>query len=143
MDADILDKLGPMLAEVGKEAAVIVGGDPDGLYFYAEVEEGGAVFASVFMDEKEAVRYYDPTHELLDLIVEAWEMSSPKERKRWIVMEYQVVGTKFDVTVRYKEEIDPDSFVTDRRRAALKARYGDKKIIYPPIPEEMLRGGPL
>jgi hypothetical protein len=136
MSEDKFERLGPMLSEVGAEAAVIAGGKTDGLYLYAEVEEG-SVAASVFVDEGDIVRYYDPTQELFNLIREAWEESEPDEAKRWIVMEYEVRGTTFDVKVRYREELDPEDYVMDRRRAALKARYGDKPVIYPPMPEHM------
>lgn len=139
MTDDMFDKIGPMLGAVGVEAAMIVGGDPDGLYIYAE-DEDGSVFASVFMDEGEAVRYYDPTQELFDLIGDVWDAGDPDEAKRWVVMEYEVRGGKFDVRFQYREELDPDDYVADRREAALKKRYGDKPVIYPPIPEYLLKG---
>lgn len=130
---DRFEKIGPMLGAVGAEAAMIVGGDPEGLYIYAE-DEDGSVFASVFMDEGKAVRYYDPTHELFGLIGKVWDAGDPDEAKRWVVMEYEVRDGKFDTQFKYREELDPDDYVVDRRRAALKARYGDKPVIYPPIP---------
>jgi hypothetical protein len=133
---DRFDKIGPMLGTVGAEATAIVGGDPDGLYIYAEVEDG-SVYAAVFMDEGEAVRYYDPTHELFDQIGKVWDAGDPDEAKRWVVMEYEVRGGKFDTQFKYRGELDPDDYVVDRRRAALKARYGDKPVIYPPRPEPL------
>lgn len=133
MAEDKFEKLGPILNAIGTEGAAIVGGNPDGLYIYGE-PDGGAVMASVFRDEGNAVRYFDPTHELADLICDAWEAESPNKRKRWAVIEYEVRGTKFDVQFTYPEELDPEDNVTDRRRAALKRRYGDKPVIYPPMP---------
>ncbi len=138
MTEDKLDKLGPFFAAVGREATVIVGGDPDGLYIYAEVEEG-SVYAAVFYDDGSAVHYYDPTSELFDLINEVWEATDPEPKKRWVVMEYEVNGTKFDVQVKYLEELNPEDYASDRREVALVARYGDKPVIYPPIPEHLLR----
>lgn len=136
MADDMYDKLGPKLNEVGQEAMEIVGGGSDGLYIYAEVEEG-SVFAAVFMDEGDAVRYYDPSEDLFDLIGEAWEAAEPSQAKRWVVMEYEVHGTKFDTHFKYREELNPKDYATDRRRVALAARYGDKPVIYPPIPDYM------
>ena len=131
---DRLDKIGPIISAIGGEGAEIVGGDPDGLYIYAE-PDGGAVYAAVFKDEGEAVRYFDPTDNLFDLIRDAWEAENSDEGKRWAVMEYEVQGTKFDVQFRYPEELDPNDYSSDRREAALKRRYGDKPVIYPPMPE--------
>jgi hypothetical protein len=31
--------------------------------------------------------------------------------------------------------VNPDEDSADRRRAGLKRRYGDKPVIYPPVPE--------
>lgn len=138
MAEDKLDKLGPLLNEVGAEGAAIVGGNPDGLYIYAEPDEG-AVFAAVFKDDGDAVRYYDPTHELSNLIIEAWELENSDESKRWAVMEYEISGKTFDVQFTYAEELDPNDYSSDRREAALKKRYGDKPVIYPPMPDDMPR----
>ena len=135
MAEDKFHNLGHILKEIGGEGATIVGGDPDGLYIYAE-PDGGAVFASVFKDEGNAVRYYDPTHELFELIRDAWAAESSDEAKRWAVMEYEVRGTEFDVQFAYPEELDSNDYSTDRREVALKRRYGDKPVIYPPMPDE-------
>ena len=57
-------------------------------------------------------------------------------KKRWSVMEYEICGTKFDAQFRFPDEVDVESFDVDRREVALKKRYGDKPIIYPPPPFE-------
>jgi hypothetical protein len=134
MAEDKFDKLGPLLNAIGGEAAVIVGGDPDGLYIYAEPADG-TVYAAVFKDEG-VVRYFDPTDELAELIGHAWEMEGAKA-KRWVVMEYSVTGRKFDVELTYPEDINPDDHASDRRRAALKRHYGDRRVVYPPMPDHM------
>jgi hypothetical protein len=133
MPDDKYDTLGPILSEIGGEGAAIVGGNPDGVYIYAEMD-GGSVYAAVFKEDDEVVRYFDPTHELFQLIRETWETENADEAKRWAVMEYEVQGTKFDVQFKYPEELDPKDYSTDRRRAALKTRYGDKPVVYPPMP---------
>jgi hypothetical protein len=129
-----LDRLGPLMNEIGAEGASIVNGNPDGLYIYAE-PNGGSVYAAVFKDDGTVVRYFDPTDELVDLIVEAWEIEDSSGNRRWAVMEYEVLGTKFDVKLDYPEDLDPAQHSSDRRRAALKKRYGDKPVLYPPMPE--------
>jgi hypothetical protein len=127
-----------MYADIGGEVADIVGGDPDGAFLYAEVGEGW-VFASVFKDEGASVRYFDPSPELTDLLLKAWETEEPD--KRWAVMEYEIKGTAFDAHFLFPEEIDQKVHASQRRPVVLKRRYGDKPIIYPPIPEHLLRSG--
>lgn len=134
MAEERLDHFGAIMSAIRGEGAAIVGGDPAGLYIYGEVE-GGVVFAAVFKDEGDAVRYFRFTHELADLLRDAWEAESEDEAKRWTVIEYEVRGTNFDVQFTYSEELNPEEDSTDRREAALQKRYGEKPVIYPPIPE--------
>lgn len=135
MAEDKFEKLGPMFGAVGVEAATIIGGDPDGLYLYVEVGKGW-IESSVFRDEGDVVRYYSASSDLNDVIMEAWE--AEVLAKRWAVMEYEVQGTKFDVQFRFPDEVDVESFEVDRREEALKRRYGDKPILYPPVPEHFM-----
>ena len=126
---DKFDKLGPILSDVGGVAAEIVGGDPDGLYIYAEPARG-IVHAEVYKEEPKGVRVFAPTDELAELIGEAWELESPDETKRWVAIEYEVRGTKFDVRFIYPEELDPKHDASDRRDAAVRRRFGNKPVIY-------------
>lgn len=135
MAEDKFENLGPMFSAIGAEAAAIVGGDPDGLYMYVEVGDRW-IGPSVFRDEGELVRYYDPTSELTDLIMEAWEAEDSD--KRWAIMEYEVRGTTFDVQFKFPDEVDVESFEVDRREEALQRRYGDKPVVYPPIPDHFM-----
>lgn len=128
---DKFEILGPLLSDIGEELAQIVGGDPDGVYLYIEAGEGW-IGPSVFKDEANAVRYFDGSLELSELIL---ELRNTEERgKRWAVMEYEVKGTKFDAQFKYPEEVDVEDFDEGRRETALKQRYGDKPVIYPPWP---------
>lgn len=131
---DKIDELGQAMNAIGAEAAEIVGGTPDGLYLYAEAERG-TVSAAIFKDEGKSVRYYSPTQELFGLILEAWELETRDERFKWAVLEYEVGGTEFHVELTYPEQLKSNEDIVDRRRAALKKRYGDKPVIYPPVPE--------
>lgn len=129
---DKFDKLGPIFDEIGREMGRIAGGDPDKTYLYAELQEG-VVGAGVFKDEGSIVRYFDPSPVLTDLLIDAWEAEEPG--KRWEVIEYQMVGKKFDAVFRFPEELNRDEYEDERREVALRARYGDKPVIYPPIPQ--------
>lgn len=124
--------LGPAYADVGGELAQIVGGDPNGTYLYAEAGEGW-IGAGVFKQEGGSVRYFDPSSELCDLLLQAWKTET--REKRWAVMEYQVKGTRFDVDFQFPDEIDPNETEMDRRPKAIKRRFGDKPVLYPPAPK--------
>ena len=129
---DKYDALGPAYADIGAELAEIVGGDPDGVYLYAEAGEGWYGYG-VFKDEGDKVRYFDPSSELGDLIYQAWQAEDSD--KRWAVMEYAIKGTKFDAEFRFPDDVKIKSYdEDDRRDIALENRFGDKPVIYPPWP---------
>lgn len=131
MAKDKFDVLGPAYEEIGLELAEIVGGDPDGVYLYAEAGEGWYGYG-IFKNEGNIVRYYDPNSEIGGLIYKTWQIEDPD--KRWAVMEYEINGTKFDAQFQYPEEIDPNESEIERRPRALKRKFGDKPVIYPPWP---------
>ena len=130
MATDKFDRLGPIYAEIGGEIADIVG-DPDGAYLYSEGGDGWCSYA-IFKEEGEKVRYYRGTPELGDLIWDAWLTEDPD--KRWSVMEYVVTGSKFQVQFQFPDQVDPKESEDERRPRALQKRFGDKPVIYPPIP---------
>jgi len=41
---------------------------------------------------------------------------------------------KFDAQFIYPDQVDVESYDVDRRAIALRKRFGDKPIIYPPMP---------
>lgn len=129
--ADKFDNLGPLFDHIGHEMGRIAGGDPDKTYLYAEVQEGH-VAGSVFKDQGNSVRYFDPTGALIDLLIEAWETEEPGQR--WKVIEFEVVGKQFDAVLKFPEEVNSEEYWDQRLEVALHARYGDKPVIYPPIP---------
>lgn len=131
MSEDKFDILGALLNEIGNEIAEIVGGNPAGTYLYVEAGQGW-IGSSLFKDEGSAVRYFDTTEEMDDLLLEFRNSEAPE--KRWAVMEYDVKGTRFDAQFKYSEEVDVEDFDEERRETALKKRYGDKPVIYPPWP---------
>ena len=135
MSNDPLDLLGPLMSEIGQVLAEIAGGNPEGVFLYAEVGKGW-VGPSIFKDEGDVVRYLNSDSDLTDLLFDAW-YTAPED-KRWSVMEYDIKDGKFSVAFKYPEEVDVEkSFDGARRDAVLHARYGDKPVVYPPPPEGM------
>ncbi len=134
MGQDKFETLGPLMNQIGQELADIVGGDPEGVFLYVEIGEGW-VSPSVFKEDREVVRYLDSEQTGLDdLLFEAWH--AEPEGKRWSVMEYDIKDGKFDAVFKYPEEVDVETVQDDLRRdEALRKRYGDKPVVYPPPPE--------
>jgi hypothetical protein len=134
MAKDKFDVLGALFNEIGVELVNIVDGDPDGIFLYVEIGDRW-ISPNVFKDDGHHVRNLDDSEKLTDLLWEAWYAESEEGGiKRWSVMEYDIKDGKFDVRFKYPEEVDVEDFGVDRREAALRARFGDKPVIYPPMP---------
>ena len=127
------EELAGVLTQVGQCLADIVGSDPEGAYLYAE-SDGGSYGAGVFRDVGETVAYFDPDDALFERIVRLWA-AAPADAK-WAVLEYEIVGEKFDARFAFADEIDPDETIDDRRERALRRRYGDKPIDYGPLDDD-------
>lgn len=134
MTPDKYDVLGPALNRIGQKIADIIGAAPDGAFLYVRIGEG-SVGPSLFRDEGNRVRYFPSLdHGIADLLFDLWEAESPDIDKRWGTMEYEIKGSSFSVSFKYREEVDPDEDFQDRRERILRARYGDKPIDYPTLP---------
>lgn len=126
--ADIIDGLGHALVE-------IVGGDPNGILYYAEVEEG-VIFHALYKNEGNAVRYVrDPEAVLPDLIWDLWHAED--EDKRWATMEYWIEKAQVKVEYRFPDEVDVRDFdaAEEREAGAFKKHFGEKPILWPTLGE--------
>jgi len=132
VEEDKFNAIGPLLSEMGQEISDTVGGDPNGVFFYVEVGEGWAS-PSIFKDEGDVVRFYYPLDPALsEIVFDIW-YAEADETKRWSVMEYVVNDGKFHASFKYPEDVDVTEPDSDRRDAALQARFGDKPVVYPPM----------
>ena len=135
MGSDKLEKLGPLMNEIEQELAETVGGDPNGVFLYVEIGEGW-VDISIFKDEGQIVRWYDSQRtNLADLLWEAWYLEPDDPNMRWSVLEYEVRDRKFHVSLKYPEEVNVEIVDDERRETVLRARFGDKPVVYPPPPK--------
>lgn len=131
MEKDRFDTFGPLLNEIGGALAEIADGDPEGVFLYVEIGKGW-IQPSAYKEESGAVHWLECAGSpLLDLIEQGWR-SEPEER-RWSVMEYSIKDSKFAAVFKYPDEVNVESFDEDRREKVLRARYGDKPVIYPPL----------
>jgi hypothetical protein len=121
-----------ILVRIGQLIATIIESDPNGAFAYVEVKEMWSS-ASIFHDEGNRVVYYDPSRELGDAIEDLWYEREPEQR--WGAMRYEIVDGQFSAEFDYPDKFNPDDDIHVRRERALKARYGDKPIYYPP-PED-------
>lgn len=120
--------------EIGLELTDLVGGNSNGVFLYVEIGEGW-VSPSVFKDEGDVVRYYNPRGtNLSDMLWEAWHLEPDEPNMRWSVLEYAIKGKTFEVSMKYPEEVNVDEIDSERRQSAVRARFGDKPVVYPPSP---------
>lgn len=131
MEFDKQELLDPIYSAIGQECAAIVGGNPDGLYLYAEAGPGWSG-GGIFIDEGKAVRYFPPSRELCVLILDAWDKEDTGQP--WLVIEYEIHGTAFHANLIYPEEIGPGLTMAERQRSALRRRFGRKPVLYPQYP---------
>jgi hypothetical protein len=136
MAKDKFDILGPLMNEIGGELVHVVGGNPDDIFLYVEIGDRWISY-SIFKDEGDLIRYYDAKDEILtELLWDAWYAESEEGGiKRWSIMEYDIKDGKFDATFKYPDEVDVEVIDDERRQAALRARFGDKPVVYPPMPK--------
>jgi hypothetical protein len=137
MTKDKFDLLGPLMNDIGQEILSIIGGDTEDIFLYVEIGEGW-IGSSVYKNEEDCIRYYRTRDSnLSNLLREAWLAEPEGQNMRWSVLEYNIRGGKFDVVFRYPEEVQVDVYDKDdgRREAAVRARFGDKPVVYPPRPK--------
>ncbi|QGP79463.1 hypothetical protein [Sphingobium sp. CAP-1] len=135
MAKDKFDILSRLFNQIGVELVDIVGGEPNGIFLYVEIGEGW-ISPNIFKDEGTQIRYFDDDETLSDLIWEAWYAESDEGGiKRWSIMEYEIKDGKVDISFRFPDEVHVETISMERRQTALRARFGDKPVVYPPMPK--------
>ncbi len=124
------NEIGDLLNEVGRILAIDKQYPLDGTFLYAEAA-WQMVSVAVFKDLGDRILYEDPTDALSDTVLELWYAEAPD--KRWSTMQYRIEGGKFEASFTY-EPLDPEVSTLDRREHILQQRYGNKRIVYPPLP---------
>ena len=118
---------GSKYEDVGRIVSEDVRADPDGAYLYAEAGEGW-VEPSIFKDLGNRLVYREGSHELSLKLLEIWEAEEPD--KRWSALHYTISNGRFEASLDYWEDIDPEESTLDRRERAIRKRFGDKPVDY-------------
>ena len=127
------EKMADILAQLGQHIAEIINGDPEGSYMYAEADDWFQE-AGIFKDAGDTVAYFDPDTELFQEIGRLWEAA--EANMKWSALHYDVKNGQFDAQFDYPDSFDPEETSDDRRERALKERFGDKPVVYPPPDED-------
>ena len=136
MGEDKLDLLGHAFDAIGQEAVRLSGGDPNGIFLYVEIGDGW-VGPSLFKDKGKHILYVDVDPEdvgIDQLLMKTWRME--QANKRWTAMHYTVEHGRFSAEFDYDDLEGSDEDIEDRRERILHDRYGDKPVIYPPMPQD-------
>ncbi len=126
------DRIDPLLSAIGERAVADLRGRIGDIYIYVEARESW-LSDSLFSREHDAIHYHRAGRELGELIWELWNI--PERGKRWSVMEYQMSEGQREVQFRYPEEVNVEEFDISRRERAIRRRFGEIPIVFPPWDE--------
>ncbi len=124
------EEMGDLLNQIGQQVTNILGKVPNDVFVFIEAADqmsGGAIFENL----PEQVVYHDFGHETHDTILELWEAAAPD--KKWSMLLYDIKDGKFSADFLYTDDLEGEWYALDYREDALRARYGDKPVIYPPM----------
>lgn len=126
------DEIEKLLVEVGQLLAEDTDYPLDGTLLYAELDDN-FVEPSIFKDLGNHILYRLPDlHRLGGCLIDLWEAEEPA--KRWTEIEYVIRDGKFDATFTFADDIDPEKDPMERRDQVVRRHFGDKPIVYPPLP---------
>jgi len=123
-----------LLNEIGQLLAEDTDFPLDGTLLHAELDKN-YVAPSIFKDRGDHVLYRDPDLDRLgDALLDLWE--AQESEKRWAEIEYLISEGAFRASFTYPEDVDHEEGSIDRRDRIVAKYFGDKPIVYPPIPED-------
>ncbi len=125
-----------LLNEIGQLLADATGHPLAGVLLYARVATNW-VSPAKFIERGNHVEYSWARDSLTYPLLDLWEEEEPG--KRWAEMEYLLRNGKFTVTFTYPDQVDPDEDLdafSARRESIVKRHFGDKPIVYPPMPDD-------
>jgi hypothetical protein len=124
------EEMGDLLNQIGQQVANILGKVPNDVFVFIEAADqlsGGAIFEN----QPEQVVYHEFGDKTHDTILRLWEAA--ESDKKWSMLLYDIKDGTFDVEFLYTDDLEGEWYALDYRQDALKARYGNKPVIYPPM----------
>lgn len=122
---------GPLLSIIAARVAIIAGPGSGDAFLYAEAKDAW-VAPSIFKELDDRVAYRRVTSGGVDVweqILDLW-YAEPADKK-WKALVMTVSGDTFDARFQYSDGWDEDEDEMDRRDRMLKAKFGEKPIVYP------------
>lgn len=121
-----------LLVEIGQLLAEDTEYPLNGTLLYARLAHWSVTLA-IFKERGNLVLYRWPDLDSIgDPLLELWEAQDTDDR--WAEIEYVIKDGTFEVTYTFPEEIDPDEDTFVRRDRIVHRHFGDKPIVYPPLP---------
>lgn len=128
------DEINGLLNEIGQLLTADRDYPLEPTLLYAQLDDN-MVGESIFKELGNQILYRWAINRRLPFaLLELWEAQDGGER--WTELEYLCRDGRFEVVYIYREEIDPDEDVVERRARAVQRRFGEKPIVYPPWPPE-------
>lgn len=123
------DRSGNLINEIGINIKGVA--QPTGTaLLYAEVDYN-VVGASIFVNRGDHLECLFPDDDLDHTLLDLWDERTSDPA--WVALEYLVQGSRFKMTYTYADNPDWDGEL-DRRERVVKRYFGDKPIVYPPLP---------
>lgn len=122
------EEKGKLLNQIGQLVVKTLGKVPDDVFVFIEAADqmsGGAIFENL----PDKIVYHDFGHDVHDTILELWDAAPPD--KKWSMLLYDIKDGRFDSEFLYTDDLEDEWDSLDYRQDALRARYGDKPVIYP------------
>jgi hypothetical protein len=120
-------EVGAIYEDIGRLVARDLGIDQEGAFLYVEAGRAWAE-AGIYKDLGNQILYRDPSKELFDRIMDAW--NATEANKKWEVMQYTIKDGSFQAQFQFSDDLDSEEASHWRCKRVLRERYGDKPIDY-------------
>lgn len=126
----INDEIEFLLNKIGSILAQDTDYPLDGNFLYVEAASQMADM-SIFKDMGDHLLFRLSMEDLFPTLLDLWEASDPK--KRWAAMQYWIEDGRFTASFTYPKDIDRNESTMTRRDRIIRQRYGNKRVVYPPL----------
>ena len=130
---DKFDRLNELYSELGAAILERFGPGKHEILVYARAGDMW-VGVSIYHNEGDRIAYSDGVDDIADIVRDIW-YAEPAD-KRWQEMQFDLNGAEFHAQNFFAEELNQLETYIVRRERAVKERFGDKPIYYPPWPDE-------